>query len=127
MQLCQGRAWRRLPLIVGRGHPHRRRDRVRQGGQVHWCDAILVTTPPYALPTDQENAVHALAIDRAADLPIMLYNHPAHGLHGRGVFRPGRKAEERRRHQGKPGDMSRPPPGAEFPHISLSCGWDDRA
>ena len=38
------------------------------------ADAILVTSPPYALPTSQENAIHALTIDRAADLPIMLYN-----------------------------------------------------
>lgn len=40
------------------------------------ADAILVTSPPYALPTSQENAIHALTIDRAADLPIMLYNYP---------------------------------------------------
>ena len=37
-------------------------------------DALLVTTPPYASPTPRENALHALAIDRAANLPIMLYN-----------------------------------------------------
>lgn len=41
------------------------------------ADAILVGTPPYALPTEQENAAHALAIDAAAGLPIMLYNYPA--------------------------------------------------
>ena len=35
-------------------------------------DALLVTTPPYAQPTPRENALHALAIDRAANLPIML-------------------------------------------------------
>jgi 4-hydroxy-tetrahydrodipicolinate synthase len=40
------------------------------------ADAILVTSPPYAIPTERENAVHALTIDRAADLPIMLYNYP---------------------------------------------------
>ena len=39
-------------------------------------DALLVTTP-YAQPTPRENALHALAIDRAANLPIMLYNVPA--------------------------------------------------
>lgn len=37
----------------------------------------MVTTPPYALPTEKETAVHALTIDKAADLPIMFYNYPA--------------------------------------------------
>ena len=37
---------------------------------------ILVTTPPYAVPTGRENALHALAVDRAANLPVMLYNYP---------------------------------------------------
>jgi dihydrodipicolinate synthase/N-acetylneuraminate lyase len=36
------------------------------------AEAILVSSPPYALPTERENAIHALTIDRAADLPIML-------------------------------------------------------
>jgi len=40
------------------------------------ADAILLGTPPYAVPTERENALNALAIDRAADLPIMLYNYP---------------------------------------------------
>ena len=39
-------------------------------------DALLVNSPPYVLPTEAENAAHALAIDRAAQLPIMLYNYP---------------------------------------------------
>ena len=28
------------------------------------------------MPTDEENAMHALQIDQAANLPIMLYNYP---------------------------------------------------
>jgi 4-hydroxy-tetrahydrodipicolinate synthase len=35
-----------------------------------------VATPPYAVPTGREIALHALAIDRAANLPVMLYNYP---------------------------------------------------
>ncbi|MCP8687623.1 dihydrodipicolinate synthase family protein [Marinobacterium sedimentorum] len=42
----------------------------------HEADVILVATPPYSLPTQQELAQHALSIDRAANLPIMLYNYP---------------------------------------------------
>src|SRR5918993_852916 len=40
------------------------------------ADAILVGSPYYAVPTQLELAQHALAIDRAANLPIMLYNYP---------------------------------------------------
>ena len=37
---------------------------------------LLVYSPPYAVPTDLENAKNELQIDLAADLPIMLYNYP---------------------------------------------------
>lgn len=40
------------------------------------ADAILVGSPPYASPTQAENAAHALAVDRAADLPVIRYNYP---------------------------------------------------
>lgn len=67
----------RLPLIVGTGAT-RTEDAMEyaKAAKAIGADAILVTTPPYALPTDQENALHAIAIDRAAGLPIMLYNYP---------------------------------------------------
>jgi 4-hydroxy-tetrahydrodipicolinate synthase len=94
------------------------------------ADAILVTTPPYALPTDQENAVHALAIDRAADLPIMLYNYPARmGVTmGEEYFARVGKSKNVVAIKESSGDMSRVHLLArEFPHISLSCGWDDQA
>ncbi len=39
------------------------------------ADALLVGSPPYSVPTERENALNALAIDRAADLPIILYNY----------------------------------------------------
>jgi 4-hydroxy-tetrahydrodipicolinate synthase len=121
----------RLPLIVGTGAT-RTEDAIEyaRAAKSIGADAILVTTPPYALPTDEENAVHALAVDRAADLPIMLYNYPAR----MGVT----MGEEYLARVGKSknvvaikessGDMSRVHLLArEFPHISLSCGWDDQA
>ena len=40
------------------------------------ADAILLASPPYAVPTERENALNALAIDKAAGLPVMLYNYP---------------------------------------------------
>lgn len=39
--------------------------------------SILVAAPYYCQPTQQELLVHALAIDDALNLPIMLYNFPA--------------------------------------------------
>ena len=40
------------------------------------ADSILINSPPYAVPNEMENAMHALKIDRAVNLPIMLYNYP---------------------------------------------------
>ncbi len=121
----------RLPLIVGTGAT-RTDDSIAYAKAAKFigADAILVTTPPYALPTDQENALHALAIDRAADLPIMLYNYPAR----MGVS----MGQEYLVHVGRSknvvaikessGDINRVHLLArEFPHIGLSCGWDDQA
>ncbi|MCF5227567.1 dihydrodipicolinate synthase family protein, partial [Pseudomonas syringae] len=67
----------RVQLIIGTG-AIRTEDAVlfAKDAKALKADAILVTTPPYALPTDQENAIHALTIDRAANMPIMLYNYP---------------------------------------------------
>tara|TARA_B110000914_G_scaffold212412_1_gene213341 strand:+ start:1070 stop:1417 length:348 start_codon:yes stop_codon:yes gene_type:complete len=51
------------------------------------ADFLLVNSPPYTVPTDLENAKHALQIDLAADLPIILYNYPGRtGTHMGEVF-----------------------------------------
>ncbi|GIT54177.1 MAG: hypothetical protein Ct9H300mP16_13370 [Pseudomonadota bacterium] len=67
----------RLPLIVGTG-AIRTEDSVvlAESARAAGADALMVNSPPYAVPTEAENAEHALAIDRAADLPIILYNYP---------------------------------------------------
>jgi len=68
---------RRVPMIVGVG-AIRTEDccdyaaAARENG----ADGILIGSPYYAVPTQLELASHALAIDRAAQLPIMLYNYP---------------------------------------------------
>jgi 4-hydroxy-tetrahydrodipicolinate synthase len=121
----------RLPLIVGTGAT-RTEDAIEyaKAAKSIGADAILVTTPPYALPTDQENAVHALAVDRAADLPIMLYNYPGRMGVSMGedyLARVG-KSKNVVAIKESSGDMGRVHLLArEFPHISLSCGWDDQA
>ena len=67
----------RLPLIVGIG-AMRTEDSIEFAKQAksHNVAALLVATPPYAYPTGREIALHALAIDRAANLPVTLYNYP---------------------------------------------------
>lgn len=95
------------------------------------ADAILVGTPPYALPTEKENAAHALAIDQAAGLPVMLYNYPGRmGMAmGREFFRTVRQASKNfaaiKESSGQTGQLHML--AREFPEISLSCGWDDQA
>jgi 4-hydroxy-tetrahydrodipicolinate synthase len=64
----------RVPMIAGTG-AIRTEDSIvyAEAAKEIGADAILVTTPPYAYPTGREIALHALAIDRAANLPVMLY------------------------------------------------------
>jgi 4-hydroxy-tetrahydrodipicolinate synthase len=95
------------------------------------ADAILVGSPPYALPTEQENAAHAPAIDRAAGLPVMLYNYPGRmGVSmGREFFRSVTHASKNfvaiKESSGQTGQLHML--AREFPGIALSCGWDDQA
>lgn len=121
----------RVQLIIGTG-AIRTEDAVMfaEDAKAIKADAILVTTPPYALPTDQENAIHALTIDRAADMPIMLYNYPGRmGVQmGEEYFARVGKSRNVKAIKESSGDMGRVHMLArEFPHIALSCGWDDQA
>ena len=93
-------------------------------------DALLVTTPPYAQPTPRENALHALAIDRAANLPIMLYNYPgrmAAEMSAEYLDRVGRSPNFCVIKESS-GDINRVHMLArDYPHIQMSCGMDDQA
>ncbi|WEX12790.1 dihydrodipicolinate synthase family protein [Pseudomonas sp. G11] len=94
------------------------------------ADAILVTSPPYALPTSEENAIHALTIDRAADLPIMLYNYPGRMCVSmdEDYFTRVSKSKNVIAIKESSGDMGQVHLLArKFPNIALSCGWDDQA
>lgn len=94
------------------------------------ADAILVGSPPYAVPTEQENALNALAIDRAADLPIMLYNYPGRMSINMGeefLDRVGRSRNFCAIKESS-GDINRVHLLArDYPHIQMSCGMDDQA
>jgi 4-hydroxy-tetrahydrodipicolinate synthase len=121
----------RIALIIGTGAT-RTEDSVgyaRHAKEIG-ADAILVSSPPYALPTEKENAVHALTIDRAANLPIMLYNYPARmGVMMReDYFSRVGKSRNVVAIKESSGEMANVHLLArKFPHIGLSCGWDDQA
>jgi 4-hydroxy-tetrahydrodipicolinate synthase len=94
------------------------------------ADALLVATPPYALPTEKEIALHAMAIDRVANLPILLYNYP-----GRMGMNMGEEFLDQLGQspnfcaiKESSGDINRIHLLAtEYPQIQISCGMDDQA
>lgn len=122
----------RAQLIVGTGA-------VRTEDSVEYAkaaadikaDAILVSSPPYALPTEAENAAHALAVDKAANLPIMLYNYPGRmsTFMGREYLETVTKASSNfmsiKESSGETAQLHML--ACDFPSIQISCGWDDQA
>lgn len=119
----------RVPLIVGTGGI-RLEDSIAVAAREMGADAPLVSSPPYAVPTERENALNALAIDRAADLPIMLYNYP--GRMGVNMGKEFLDRVGRSRNfcaiKESSGDINRVHLLArDYPHIQLGCGMDDQA
>lgn len=121
----------RVPLVVGTGATRTEESiEYAQAARALGADAILVGSPPYALPLEAENAGHALAIDRAAGLPIMLYNYPGRmGVHmGRDYLNRVTRSKNVVAIKESSGDINRVHLLAgEFPQIEMSCGWDDQA
>ncbi|WP_037309039.1 dihydrodipicolinate synthase family protein [Ruegeria halocynthiae] len=121
----------RLPLVVGTG-AMLTSDSVAlaTGAREIGADAILLASPPYSVPTDRENALNALAIDKAADLPVMLYNYP----HRTGTMMGEEFLDRVGRSRNfcgikeSSGDINRVHLLArDYPHIQLGCGMDDQA
>jgi 4-hydroxy-tetrahydrodipicolinate synthase len=94
------------------------------------ADGILIAAPPYSLPTERELAAHCLMVDRAADLPIMLYNYPGRTGVWMGadfLARVGQRDNFQAIKEAS-GDINRIHLLArEFPQIAMSCGADDQA
>ncbi|MEO1048878.1 MAG: dihydrodipicolinate synthase family protein [Pseudomonadota bacterium] len=121
----------RVPMIVGTG-AMRTEDSVifAEAAVKAGADALLVATPPYAYPTGREIALHALAIDRAANLPIMLYNYPGRmsvNMDEDCLDRLGRSPNfcAIKESSGDPNRLHML--ARDYPHIALSCGMDDQA
>lgn len=121
----------RVPLIVGIG-AIRTEDCIEYGAlaRSNGADAILMTAPFYAVPTQLELANHALAIDRAVNLPILLYNFPGRtGTNMGGEFfdRVGRSPNFAAVKESS-GDIDQLHMLArDYPHITVLCGMDDQA
>jgi 4-hydroxy-tetrahydrodipicolinate synthase len=121
----------RVPFVVGTGAMMTPDSiALASGSREMGADAILLASPAYSVPTDRENALNALAIDRAANLPIMLYNYP----HRTGTMmgedfldRVGRSRNFCGIKESS-GDINRVHLLArDYPHIQLGCGMDDQA
>ncbi|MCG7627192.1 dihydrodipicolinate synthase family protein [Epibacterium sp. MM17-32] len=121
----------RLPLVVGTGAMMTPDSiALAAGAKEIGADSILLASPPYSVPTDRENALNALAIDKAADLPIMLYNYP----HRTGTMMGEEFLDRVGRSRNfcgikeSSGDINRVHLLArDYPHIQLGCGMDDQA
>ena len=121
----------RVPLIGGTGAIRTEESiAFAKTAKASGYDAILITTPPYAQPTPRENAIHALRIDRAVDMPVMLYNYPgrmAAEMSGEYLDRVGRSQNFCAIKESS-GDINRVHQLArDYAHIQLSCGMDDQA
>ena len=121
----------RRPMIVGTG-AIRTEDSIlyAKAAKQAGADALLIATPPYAYPTGREIALHALAIDRAADLPAMLYNYPGRmcvNMDEETLDRLGRSPNfcAIKESSGDPNRLHML--ARDYPHIALSCGMDDQA
>ena len=131
LELAKQCAGNKIPVVFGTGsvNPNESIELAEAAAKLD-ADAILVATPPYSLPTERELALHALAVDRAANLPAMLYNYPDRmGVMMGEEFldRVGRSSNFCAIKESS-GDINRLHLLArDYPHIQLSCGMDDQA
>ena len=130
-QFSRDRIAGRVPFVVGTG-TMLTNDSIALASAARdmGADAILLASPPYAVPTDRENALNALAIDKAANLPVMLYNYP----HRTGTMMGEEFLDRVGRSRNfcgikeSSGDINRVHMLARnYPHIALGCGMDDQA
>ncbi len=131
MALAKKIIGKRLPLIVGTG-AIRTEDSIifAEAAKGIGADALLIATPPYAYPTGREIALHCLAIDRAANMPAMLYNYPGRmsvNMDEETLDRLGRSPNfcAIKESSGDPNRLHML--ARDYPHIALSCGMDDQA
>ena len=121
----------RVPMVVGTGAMLSADSiALARAAREIGADALLLDSPPYAVPTDRENALNALAIDRAANLPVILYNYPGRTGTMMGAEFLDRVGRSRNfcAIKESSGDINRVHLLArDYPHIQMGCGMDDQA
>ena len=131
MEIAQSVIKDRTSIIVGIG-AIRTEDCIELGqiAKEFGADGILVNAPYYAVPTQSELAEHALAIDRAIDLPIMLYNYPGRTgtIMEREFFDRIKESPNFSAIKESTGSIDQLHMLAlDYPNLSLICGMDDQA
>ena len=131
MEIAQSVVKDRTSIIVGVG-AIRTEDCIELGqiAKELGADGILVNAPYYAVPTQAELAEHALAIDRAIDLPIMLYNYPGRTgtIMEREFFDHIKENPNFVAIKESTGSIDQLHMLAlDYPNLSLICGMDDQA
>lgn len=131
LKVAKERSAGRCPVIFGTGS-------IDPADSIHLAeeaakadaDAILVATPPYSLPTERELALHALNVDKAANLPIMLYNYPDRmgTMMGEEFLDRVCRSANFQSIKESSGDINRLHLLArDYSHIQTCCGMDDQA
>lgn len=126
-QICADK----LQIIFGTGSvsPYAS-DKLAECAEKYEADVLMLTTPPYSLPTQKELAQHALRIASVTDLPIMLYNYPDRmGINMEAEFLDRiASATNICSIKESSGDINRLHMLAnDYPHIQIACGMDDQA
>ncbi|WP_175253788.1 dihydrodipicolinate synthase family protein [Pseudomonas sp. BMW13] len=131
LEIAVARCAGRVPVIFGTGSIDPNESiRLARAAAEYKADAILVATPPYSLPTEHEVAQHVLAVDRAANLPVMLYNYPARmgTVMGEACLDEVLASPNIRSIKESSGDINRLHLLMQkYPDLQTSCGMDDQA
>ncbi|CAE6933934.1 Dihydrodipicolinate synthase [Ectopseudomonas oleovorans] len=131
LEIAVARCAGRVPVIFGTGSIDPNESiRLARAAAEYKADAILVATPPYSLPTEYEVAQHVLAVDRAANLPVMLYNYPARmgTVMGEACLDEVLASPNIRSIKESSGDINRLHLLMQkYPSLQTSCGMDDQA
>jgi 4-hydroxy-tetrahydrodipicolinate synthase len=121
----------KVPLIAGVGATRTEEaTELAVHAQQQGAAGLLIGSPPYAVPTEIENALHAMAIAEKAALPIMLYNYPGRtgATMGETFLRTVTKNDLFCAIKESSGDINAMHHIAmEYPSLQLSCGADDQA
>ena len=131
MQIAQQVIAGRLPMIAG-ASGIRTEDCIALAQAARDCgaDALLLGSPYYAVPTEQELAEHTLAIEQAAKLPVVLYNYPGRtgAMMGEEFLRQVSNNKNICAIKESSGDINRVHVlSCNYPSIALLCGMDDQA